>query len=193
MARSLWDRLSTWLRAEAHGALEGVEERGLLVRQHLRDAELELLQKRARVEALAEEAARTRAAAAQLAPERARLDEDVALALAGGKDDLARFALRRLLALRREGDALETQAAELADARARLAATLAEQEAELERLRASARAFCAVRGRSPGDDPLAPPPIADEEVELELLRRRTSSDAGPAAPAARPAAGEETR
>ena len=42
------------------------------------------------------------------------LDEDVALALASGKDDLARFAIRRLLPKRAEVKALAARIAERA-------------------------------------------------------------------------------
>ena len=52
------DRLTVLLKADAHGVLEQLEERSLLAKQHLREAELELSRKRVRCEALVEEARR---------------------------------------------------------------------------------------------------------------------------------------
>jgi len=177
MASGLIDRIATWLRAEAHGALESVEERALLAKQHLRDAELELLQKRARLDALGAEETRVREAARRLGGELARLDQDVALALGAGKGELARFALRRLLGGRKEQTAFEAEAAQLADARERLAALLAEQEAELARLRTATRGLLARSERIHGSDvAMASALVTDEEIELELLRRSSARE-----------------
>ena len=177
MTPRLFDRISTLVKADAHGVVDALEERTLLVRQYLREAELELLQKRARIEALVEEEARLRDELERCQDEVKRLDEDVALALSGEKEDLARFAIRRLLPRRERAGALEAQIAEVEEARSRLAERLEAQEAEFEDLRSQARARLASRDlRSEGDDPLGAPGVNEAEVELELLRRR-----GPAA------------
>jgi len=177
MTLRLIDRIATLVRADAHGVVEALEERSLLLKQSLREAELALLEKRARIAALAEEEARGCSRAERCRVEIVRLDEDVALALAGGREELARFAIRRLLPLREERAALEREAASLAASRGGLAERLEAQETELEELRARVRARLAQ-----GDEGTAragafgPPPVDDAEVELELLRRR-----GPAA------------
>jgi hypothetical protein len=103
----------------------------------------------------------------------AALDADVELALGGGKQELARFGVRRLLPKRRAAESLRRRRLEIDDEQARLAAKLAAQEAELEELRRRVRARIAesqaadVRGAL-----VVELPAADEEVELELLRRR---------------------
>jgi phage shock protein A len=45
------DRMGLMIRADAHGVMDQLEERSLLLKQHLREAELELDRKRARLEA----------------------------------------------------------------------------------------------------------------------------------------------
>ena len=167
------DRLGVLLRADAHGALEALEDSGRVLRQHLRDAELEVLQKRARVEALREEEARLEREAERLVGEIRGLDEDVALALEGGGDDLARFALRRLLPKQREAGAARARAGEVRTAREKLAARLATQEEALVTLRARVRAHAAGAPAGAGVcGEGGEAAVADEEVELELLRRR---------------------
>ena len=42
------------VRADAHGVMDQLEERSLLLKQHLREAEVEITRKRVRVEALEE-------------------------------------------------------------------------------------------------------------------------------------------
>ena len=48
-------RLNRLVRADAHGLLESLEDRSLLLKQHLREAELELQRKRARLSTLADQ------------------------------------------------------------------------------------------------------------------------------------------
>ena len=103
MTTKLFDRIATMLKADAHGVVESLEERSLLLKQCVREAEIELNRKRARLEVVRDEAKRLREALARTEEETRSLDEDVTLALAGGKEELARFAARRLLARQRCG------------------------------------------------------------------------------------------
>jgi phage shock protein A len=172
MAIQFTQRLSRLIRADAHGIVESLEDRSLLLKQHLREAELELQRKGARITTLTEEEARLGENAARLDRAVAALDEDTRLALAGEREDLARFALRRLIPKRAEADALRARIAEIRAERDRLAPKLAAQEAEFEELQARIHAQLAAEASSQepgfsGCDRRA----AEEEVELELLRR----------------------
>jgi phage shock protein A len=171
------DRMTLLVKADAHGVMDQLEERSLLVKQHLREAELELTRKRARAEALEEEERRLGEEAERLESRVAAFDEDVELALAGGKDDLARFALRRLLPLREAARERRVRIAELRDRRTRLLEQLEAQEAELDALRTRARAGLAAEAESE-PTPLSGVGVAEEQVELELLRRREGRVAG---------------
>ena len=171
------DRLALVAKADAHGVMDQLEERSLLVKQHLREAELELTRKRARAEALEEEERRLADEAERLESRAAAFDEDVELALSGGKEELARFALRRLLPLREAAQERRTRIAELRQDRTRLLERLEAQEAELDALRTRARAGLASEASAePG--PLPRGGVAEEQVELELLRRRDARAVG---------------
>jgi phage shock protein A len=180
MGQRLVDRITTLFRADAHGVVEALEERSLLLKQYVREAELELDRKRARLEAVREEEKRLREALERREAERVALDEDVGLALAGGKEDLARFAIRRLIPCRRVVQALRAEVAERAEEGRVLAERVEVQEAQLEGLRTRVRAALArpADPERPGGW-LAEPAVADEEVELELLRRRTAGGGEP--------------
>ena len=173
MTTRLFDRIATMLKADAHGVVESLEERSLLLKQCVREAEIELNRKRARLEVVRDEAKRLREALTRTEEERRSLDEDVTLALAGGKEELARFAARRLLGQQRAADALRAQLAERADEETALAERVDAQQAQFESLRTRVRAELAQRSEAYEPGAWIPEPIvADEEVELELLRRR---------------------
>ena len=177
MAINLFDRITTLLKADAHGVIESLEERSLLLKQYLREAEIALAHKRAQLEALREDEKRLRDALAHCRDEMRALDEDVELALAGGKEDLARFAIRRLLPRRNEAAALHTQIEQrVAEAQA-LADRVAVQQEQFDSLRVRVRAErareCEARDMPSWAYDAAV--VADEEVELELMRRRQGS------------------
>ncbi len=179
MALKLFDRIATLLKADAHGVVESLEERSLLLKQYLREAELELNRKRAELEMLRDEEKQLRETLARREDEVRALDEDVTLALAGGKEDLARFAIRRLLPRRNEAKALAARLAEIAETSRTLAARLEEQEQQFEALKTRVRVELARSPEAAGSPPwLGDPLVADEEVELELLRRRRAAEGG---------------
>ena len=91
----LFKRMALLVKADAHGVMDHLEERTLLLKQHLREAELELTCKRARVEALEDEDRRLNQEVDRRRARVAALDQDVELALARGEEALARFSLRR--------------------------------------------------------------------------------------------------
>ncbi len=174
MPLRFFDRLARLIRADAHGVVAALEDRQLLLEQHLREAELAFAAKRARADALAEEEVRLARAADAERTRAASLDEDVALALQGEKDELARFALRRLLASRKRAAATEAEQAHVGEERHRLTEQLSSQERALDDLRERVRCHrerAAARSAAQWG-PSETCTVADEEVEIELLRRR---------------------
>jgi len=173
MTTKLFDRIATLLKADAHGVIESLEERSLLLKQCVREAENALNSTRARLEVVRDDAKRLREALASAEEQASGFDEDVTLALAGGKNELARFAARRLLAQQRTAETLRAQLAERGDEERALAERIDVQQAQFESLRARVRAELARRTDAPESGAWVPEPaVADEEVELELLRRR---------------------
>lgn len=168
------ERLGLLVRSDAHGVMDQLEERSLLVKQHLREAELELGRKRARLEALEEETRQLANEARGCERDVETLDRDVELALAEGEEELTRFAVRRLLPRRAGLVKLHERMVELEAARERLAERLGEQERELDDLRTRSRARLAELEQSDLIEPSAERVVADEEVDLELLRRRSA-------------------
>jgi len=166
------DRVATLIKADAHGVVESIEDRALLLKQYVREAEIELDRKRARMQALEGEHQRLAGELARLADGMGALDADITLALENDQDDLARFAIKKILPLRRDKAAVEGRLADIEAEMKEITDVVGTQEAELEELKAKVRAHLAAIPANDTDPVLSPGPVADEEIEIELLHRR---------------------
>ncbi len=167
----VFERIGRMLRADAHGVMDQLEERSLLLKQHLREAEIEVARKRESLDALDDESRLMADEGRRLEAEVSRLDEDVEIARAGDDPSLARFAVRRWLPKSNALRELFDQAQQLDQRRARRADKLECQEVDLAALRLRVRSALA----RPRPEPVTQRPesvVTDEEVELELVRRR---------------------
>jgi phage shock protein A len=175
-----FDRLGTLVRADAHGLVDSLSDDRLLLRQHVREAAEALAAKEARLDALKAEQKDLGSLAERLEAEAATLEKDTDLALAEDREDLARFTLQKMLGLRRRIARIGERRQQLGDESRELEGGLEEQRLALDELRARARTFLEQRRLDPlgeDGDPLGDgfgAAVADEEVELELLRRRVA-------------------
>ncbi|MEM6274463.1 MAG: hypothetical protein AAF735_04405 [Myxococcota bacterium] len=167
----LSERIGRWMRAEGHGVVEAIEDRRLLLKQALRDAELALEEKQHACRELEDRLAELDAVLARSGSEAEVADRDIELALAEGRDDLARFATRRLLPLRRTIEDSERRRGEIDERLTALRSLITEQSAELDELKN--RIQDAIQRTPTGaETAFVSRRVSDEEVELELLRRR---------------------
>ena len=179
---TLLRRFLTLAKADAHGVLDSLEDSSLVLKQCLREAELELAQKRQRLEELGRWREQLEQARAELASRAQELDADIQLALGQDQEDLARFSIRRLLGARRRETTLAEQLAGVREESERLARDLESQESELAELKERvqthlteqrAREQFAAAAPEDGDPTRAGNelPVHELEVEIELLRR----------------------
>lgn len=171
---NLFDRFKTTVQADAHGVIDALEDRTLILRQCLRDAEGELARKRAQLAALELDGRALARDAARVDEGLTASDSDAALALEAGDDELARYALKRLLTLRARKKRLAERGEELAVTRRELEARLAEQVERYEDLKARVTAELEC-GAGEG----VAEAISEQQVELELLRRKGGKERQP--------------
>jgi len=177
---SFLNRLATLAKADAHGVVDALEDKALLLRQHVREAGEELERKRSRIAAYDAEEKDLVSRAAAISAKKASLDDDVRLALAEGEDDLARFAIKKLLPLGERLGSIARRRETIAKERAELQEELVRQEAEYEDLKERVRGYLASHGNGEPwamgiDGDLCAAPVADEEIEIELLRRKKAA------------------
>ena len=94
------------------------------------------------------------------------------LAIDGDKEALARFAIKKLLGLKRRSEQVEHRGKQLREECAEVAKELDRQEQELSELRVQVKAFLARAHAGEEDFRFIEPVVEDEEIEIELLRRR---------------------
>lgn len=177
-------RLIRLCKADLHGVMDQIEDRELLLKQYLREMETALAVKKTRIERL--NARRTRAAR-EVAIYGNRVDaieEDLALAVAREKDDIARMLIRKKHPLSQSVDELEERLARWGAEIEDLEETHARQVAAYEQMRLRAAAVEGGRGAGmpPPSDGMGPgcgrPGPGDEEIELELIQRKEALKTG---------------
>lgn len=185
-----FDRLGTLVRADAHGLVDSLSDDRLLLRQHVREAAEALAAKEARLDASKAEQKDLGSLAERLEAEAGALERDTDLALAEDREDLARFTLRKMLGLRRRIARINDRRQRLEEESQEPEGGLEQQRLALDELRARARTFLEQRRLDPlgeDGDPLGcgdgcgngfGTAVSDEEVELELLRRRVARTDG---------------
>ncbi|HWO12165.1 MAG TPA: PspA/IM30 family protein [Polyangiaceae bacterium] len=182
---SFFDRFKLTLRADANGLIDAIEEPTLLLKQHLRDAELALSNKQAELARLEAEAKRLAADRQRAEADRARLDRDAELALAEDRDDLARHVLGLLVPKLRLTERIDTRLAAVAEEVAAVQAQLDAQLPALEELRARVQAYITSKEAGTVEAPFEP--VTEQQIEIELLRRKAARK--PMAPPTAPPAG----
>ncbi len=173
---SWFDRVGTTIKAEGHGVIDAVEDKALLLRQYVREAEAELNRKRAKHEAMDAESKALERETQRLVTRQNQLDQDIGLALSSDKEELARHAIRQRIPLDRRVQQIAERQRVLAEDSQELGKLIAEQEGMFETLRARTRQYV-----EHGDEGSLERPaiVSDEDVELELLRRRAEGEGQP--------------
>lgn len=167
------NRLRTSLRADAHGLVDALADRSLLLKQHLRDAEAAVQHKRGKLVALEAEHKRLLAEHQRCAVAAASHERDAELALDSGRDDLARYALKLHLSQRQLLQRLDARLVQLDDERRELDRVVQEQTRALEELRTRVNVYLAeTESATELGHESAGASVSDEQIELELLRRR---------------------
>ena len=164
------DRLLGWLGMSGFGSRAPLSVLKAQLEEQLRNAEAELEHKRRSLAQLEAQGHELMTERRSLEQEHSRLDRDVELALAESQDKLARFALCRTLALRQKLERVDNKLRSTTYASEQLAELVTRQQAEFASLRLDAELALGARERAHSQQPLDP--ISEEEVELELLRRK---------------------
>jgi phage shock protein A len=167
---SIFNRIKTNVRADAHGLIDALEDRRLLLKQCVRDAEAELVRKRAKLQLLEQDLRQLERDEKATVSELSSFELDARTALAAGNDELSRYALKAVLVRKaRQRRQLERRE-ELSRARGELTRTLAEQSERYDSLKERVNAELLAGS---GEEPCAYAElVTDEQVELELMRRK---------------------
>jgi phage shock protein A len=181
---TIMTRFLRLLKADVHGVMDQLEDKGLLLRQYLREMETSLRDKEARLDGLSDQVERLSAHAQRHKTEMKKVDQDVDLALSKEKDDIARMLIRRHRDLGIAAGHLEEQISQLSQEKTRLVETLRDQKLQYDTLKArtevwhqrAAEAPVVNAGRSFYDTTAGSSNDHDDEIELALIRRKAALD-----------------
>jgi len=176
---SIMTRFIRLWKADLHGVMDQMEDRILLLNQHLREMEAALTEKTTVLARLSQSLKSARLEEEDYTREADRIEADLGAALDKDRDDIARFLIRRLKPLQAHREFLGRHIRQLENEMAEAEVALSERKRQYDRLRLKAKAFsrdaecCKTADERPGfmqredfHDP------SEEEVEIELIRRK---------------------
>lgn len=178
-------RILRLCKADVHGVMDQLEDKGLLLKQYLREMEISLDNKERQVSSLTQHLGRLNATIARHVEEVDKLERDLTLALKKERDDIARMLIRKRRKLETAAGHLKRQIERMTQEKTQLLESLDHQRLQYDTLSAKTDAYCrqasdrqfeaAIHPRSGtycAQDP------SDEEIDLELLERKAALQKG---------------
>lgn len=178
-------RMLRLCKADVHGVMDQFEDKGLLLKQYLREMETSLGHRERQLAAVTQRLGRLSGQIVRQAEEMDKLEQDLTLALKKEKDDIARMLIRRRRSLASASCHLKEQTELLTQEKTHLSETLGNQRLQYETLKVKADAYChqatdrqfeASSYQTAGTIYTSDP--SDEEIELELLQRKEALQKG---------------
>jgi phage shock protein A len=172
-------------KADLHGVMDQMEDKDLLLRQHLREMQAALAERQSRIDQLEETQRAGKRNRSRVAQQLQHLEEDLDRAVARGRDDIARMLIRKVFPMRKSlaqmDQRLEETAQHLDEEQGCLGAQRLAYEETRHRV-AAARERARSAALMPDMDPVeaeghswAP---SEEEIEWELLQRKEAAGSG---------------
>ncbi len=173
-------------KADMHGVMDKLEDKELLLRQYVREMEEAIGYQETEREKMAAERERTKREYEARSAEMERTEQDLAMAIEKNKDDIARFLIKKLKPMTRHRDELARHLETLDSDMAGLTERIQERRRQFEELKLRAGEFFRNREtkkleielRGITAMGLLPEEIPEEEVEIELIRRREALQGG---------------
>ena len=181
----IMSRMLRLCKADVHGVMDQLEDKGLLLKQALREMEASLKAKDNRLAQINGRCRQIERELSQRREEMKKLEKDLDLALSKEKDDIARMLIRKRRALQGSCDQLTGQRVDLTEEQGILSETLSRQRLKYDQLKIKASAFCQQAESQGFEEDAAPTDSTymwkaptDEEIELELLQRKEAHAQG---------------
>ena len=172
-------RIAKIFKADIHGVMDQLEDRGLLLKQHLRDMEQALNHKQAKLSKMTAFHNQGRKDLAGYKQQWEALDRDLTVAVQKNKDDIARMLIRKMKPLEKLSDELTHHLKGLDEEMIQFKNHLQQQRLRYEQLKNRTTEYLhktqMQRWEKDVIDPVSDDGYgepADQEIELELLKRR---------------------
>jgi len=181
----IMSRVIRLCKADLHGVMDHLEDKDLLLKQHLRKMQAAIAGRQARIDQLEDALRNGQRDRAMHAKQLQALEEDLDLAVARGKDDIARMLIRKLFPMRKRvacmTQRLEEMTGQLDEERDRLGVQRLAYDDTRQRVAAArerARNAEAMADMEPIGMRLPQLAPSEEEIEWELMQRKEAASFG---------------
>jgi phage shock protein A len=172
-------------KADVHGVMDQLEDRHLLLKQHLRDMAEALSLKEVKLNAMLASRKQAQQDHDKYRRQSQALEQDLAVAIHNNKDDIARMLIRKIKPLDSLGEALAGRICSLDDEISACRDELDQQRVQYERLKHRSIEFFHKTPVSGGRQELSEivaggifGELSEPEIELELLKRKEALGEG---------------
>ena len=178
-------RIFRLFKADIHGVMDQIEDQGLMLKQHLRDMEEALIQKKAQLKQMCFAKDQARQDYEKGKNESNTLEQELEVAIRKDRDDIARMLIKKLKPLAHLQSERCSHIDRLNHKIEQFQEDIEQQRMQYERLRQQATDFV-YRTEKQNEDHAWPAmqdgygvyELKDEEVELELLQRKEALKGG---------------
>jgi len=185
---TILSRISRLCKADLHGVMDQIEDKGLLLKQYLREMESALKEKQTRQSQMIQTCRQIQRDLSQQNLERGILEKELELAVRKNRDDIARMLIRKRRMLQACCDGMQRQLQRIEAEGAQLTEILNQQQLQYQELKVKAAEYCRWTEQRPfaeasevmAESGFSSPPT-EEEIELELLQRKEALKQGGAA------------
>ncbi|MBE9533422.1 MAG: PspA/IM30 family protein [Proteobacteria bacterium] len=178
-------RFTRLCKADIHGVMDQLEDKGLLLKQYMRDMEEELGRKEATLRQMVVSRDRAQQDYERYAEECEKLDQDIAAAIEKDKDDIARLLIKKIKPFAYHREELSRHIQNLGREIREFHQQVEEQRLQYEQLQLRAREYSHQAEREQWEKTISTTAPAaasreptEEEVELELLKRKEAAKGG---------------
>ncbi len=169
-------RLTRLCKADIHGVMDQIEDKGLVLAQCLREMEDDMARDRASLSRVIAKRDNLRANAKSQASMADKVDQDLDQAIKKEKDDIARFLIRKHKTIVGIIRKLELQIGDIEREISRIQQDLEEKSLVHERLKVQADTYTSAhKAREydmPGENAFSGQEITEEEISWELEKRK---------------------
>ncbi len=172
-------------KADIHGLMDQMEDKGLLLKQYLRDMEEQLSNKEARLRKMVASREQLQREHEKYTRECEKLEQDLGVAIDKDKDDIARGLIKKLKPLAHHRDELGRHIEILKQEIRQFGDCVQEQRLQYEQLQLRSKEYFQRIERQQWEKSISsmlPPGMTweapEEEIELELLQRKEAKGGG---------------
>ncbi|OEU67822.1 MAG: hypothetical protein BBJ57_01930 [Desulfobacterales bacterium PC51MH44] len=172
-------------KADIHGVMDQLEDQGLLLKQHLRDMEKALSHKEARLKKMVASRRQTQQEYDKYKRESEKMEQDLTASIEKERDDIARLLIKKLKPLTNHRDELGRHIEALGQEIAQLQDIVEKQRLQYEQFQLKSTEYFHKTEQQEWEKTLSDiipngisHDLCEEEVELELLKRKEALRGG---------------